>query len=154
MFHIVVDAFILNDELIFITEPTFIKMIEFQDYIYIFLREIAETWETGSSEVYKCSTPKFDIDFDVPKPNRNHILIFMIQQTYARVARICKNDSGGVHVLSHRWTTFIKARLICDTSGKESNVFNNLTSVSDMVPMAGSSENVDYFVFATFTSPW
>lgn len=84
----------------------------------------------------------------------NHILIIMKQQTYARVARICKNDKGGRHVLLNRWTTFIKARLICDKSGKESNIFNNLTSVSEIVPISATPDDIDYFVFATFTSPW
>uniref|UniRef100_A0A8C6WIC7 Sema domain, immunoglobulin domain (Ig), short basic domain, secreted, (semaphorin) 3D n=1 Tax=Neogobius melanostomus TaxID=47308 RepID=A0A8C6WIC7_9GOBI len=31
----------------------------------------------------------------------------------SRVARVCKNDVGGLRSLTHKWTTFLKARLVC-----------------------------------------
>ncbi|XP_067854395.1 semaphorin-3D-like [Heptranchias perlo] len=36
---------------------------------------------------------------------------------YSRVARVCKNDIGGKRSLINRWTTFLKARLLCSVSG-------------------------------------
>ncbi|XP_032084879.1 semaphorin-4C [Thamnophis elegans] len=36
-----------------------------------------------------------------------------IDQVVARVARICKGDVGGARTLQKRWTTFLKARLLC-----------------------------------------
>ncbi|XP_010016914.1 PREDICTED: semaphorin-3D-like, partial [Nestor notabilis] len=58
------------------------------DKVYIFFRERA--MEAGQWE-------------------RRHI--------HARVARVCKNDVGGKHSLINRWSTFLKARLVCSIPG-------------------------------------
>ncbi|XP_057263634.1 semaphorin-3D-like isoform X1 [Pezoporus wallicus] len=58
------------------------------DKVYIFFRETA--MEAGQWE-------------------RRHI--------QARVARVCKNDVGGKHSLINRWSTFLKARLVCSIPG-------------------------------------
>ncbi|KAF7249770.1 Semaphorin-3D, partial [Varanus komodoensis] len=39
------------------------------------------------------------------------------RRTHARVARVCKNDVGGKHSLINRWSTFLKARLVCSIPG-------------------------------------
>lgn len=31
----------------------------------------------------------------------------------ARVARVCKSDVGGKKILQRKWTSFMKARLVC-----------------------------------------
>ncbi|XP_032896113.1 semaphorin-3E isoform X2 [Amblyraja radiata] len=36
---------------------------------------------------------------------------------YSRVARLCANDVGGQRVLVNKWSTFLKARLICSVMG-------------------------------------
>ncbi|KAM8799887.1 semaphorin-3D-like [Eudromia elegans] len=36
---------------------------------------------------------------------------------HARVARVCKNDVGGKRSLINRWSTFLKARLVCSVPG-------------------------------------
>ncbi|OWK10206.1 SEMA4C, partial [Cervus elaphus hippelaphus] len=35
------------------------------------------------------------------------------EQVVARVARVCKGDVGGARTLQRKWTTFLKARLVC-----------------------------------------
>ncbi|XP_054030879.1 semaphorin-4C [Dryobates pubescens] len=35
------------------------------------------------------------------------------EQLVARVARVCKGDVGGARTLQRKWTTFLKARLVC-----------------------------------------
>uniref|UniRef100_A0A8C5UFV6 Semaphorin 3D n=1 Tax=Malurus cyaneus samueli TaxID=2593467 RepID=A0A8C5UFV6_9PASS len=60
------------------------------DKIYIFFRETA--MEAGQWE-------------------RRHI--------HARVARVCKNDVGGKRSLINRWSTFLKARLVCSIPGPQ-----------------------------------
>ncbi|XP_019331350.1 semaphorin-3D isoform X1 [Alligator mississippiensis] len=60
------------------------------DKVYIFLREIA--LEAGPWE-------------------RRRI--------HARVARVCKNDLGGKRSLINRWSTFLKARLVCSIPGPQ-----------------------------------
>lgn len=39
------------------------------------------------------------------------------KRVYSRVARVCKNDLGGRRSLINRWTTFLKARLVCSVPG-------------------------------------
>lgn len=39
------------------------------------------------------------------------------KRVYSRVARVCKNDVGGKRSLINRWTTFLKARLVCSIAG-------------------------------------
>lgn len=37
---------------------------------------------------------------------------------YSRVARVCKQDTGGKHILSQNWATYLKARLNCSIPGE------------------------------------
>ncbi|XP_060095971.1 semaphorin-3D-like isoform X2 [Heteronotia binoei] len=39
------------------------------------------------------------------------------RRIHARVARVCKNDVGGRYSLINRWSTFLKARLVCSIPG-------------------------------------
>uniref|UniRef100_A0A8C3QF48 Semaphorin-3D n=1 Tax=Cyanoderma ruficeps TaxID=181631 RepID=A0A8C3QF48_9PASS len=41
------------------------------------------------------------------------------RHTHARVARVCKNDVGGKRSLINRWSTFLKARLVCSIPGPQ-----------------------------------
>ncbi|EPY86887.1 semaphorin-4D isoform 1 precursor [Camelus ferus] len=53
---------------------------------------------------------------------------FVFKLLIPRVARVCKGDQGGLRTLQKKWTSFLKARLIC--SRPESNlVFNVLRDV-------------------------
>ncbi|MBN3311831.1 SE3AB protein, partial [Atractosteus spatula] len=38
---------------------------------------------------------------------------------YSRVARVCKNDIGGQRSLVNKWSTFLKARLVCSVPGAD-----------------------------------
>ncbi|KAI1900009.1 hypothetical protein AGOR_G00067800 [Albula goreensis] len=41
------------------------------------------------------------------------------RRIYSRVARVCKNDIGGKRSLINRWTTFLKARMVCSVPGPD-----------------------------------
>ncbi|XP_414276.4 semaphorin-3D [Gallus gallus] len=78
-------------------EPTFVGAFAIpdthnphDDKVYVFFRETA--LEGGQWE-------------------RRHI--------HARVARVCKNDVGGKRGLINRWSTFLKARLLCSIPGPQ-----------------------------------
>ncbi|XP_075795583.1 semaphorin-3D-like isoform X2 [Pelodiscus sinensis] len=43
------------------------------------------------------------------------------RRVHARVARVCKNDAGGRRSLIHRWSTFLKARLVCSVPGPQAS---------------------------------
>ncbi|KAM8973400.1 semaphorin-4C isoform 2-T2 [Pelodytes ibericus] len=50
------------------------------------------------------------------------------EQVVSRVARICKGDQGGTRTLQRKWTSFLKARLLCSIPELQLN-FNFLQSV-------------------------
>ncbi|XP_067417259.1 semaphorin-3D-like [Emydura macquarii macquarii] len=43
------------------------------------------------------------------------------RRIHARVARVCKNDVGGKRSLINRWSTFLKARLVCSVPGPQAS---------------------------------
>nr|XP_045369274.1 semaphorin-4D [Camelus bactrianus] len=70
---------------------------------------------------------------------------FVFKLLIPRVARVCKGDQGGLRTLQKKWTSFLKARLIC--SRPESNlVFNVLRDVF-VLRAPGLKEPVFYGVF-------
>ncbi|XP_040214702.1 semaphorin-3B [Rana temporaria] len=42
-----------------------------------------------------------------------------VKQSYARIGQICRNDVGGQRSLVNKWTTFLKARLVCSMPGTD-----------------------------------
>ncbi|XP_006895973.1 PREDICTED: semaphorin-4A [Elephantulus edwardii] len=66
----------------------------------------------------------------------------------SRVARVCKNDVGGEKLLQKKWTTFLKAQLLCAQPGQlPFNIIRHAVLWPD------SSSKVPH-VFAVFTSQW
>ncbi|XP_052007596.1 semaphorin-4G-like [Xyrauchen texanus] len=63
----------------------------------------------------------------------------------ARVARVCKSDRGGLLTLQKRWTSFLKARLVCSLPDYEFH-FNVLRSVF-FLEGANSEDSVVYGIF-------
>uniref|UniRef100_A0A8C9X8N0 Si:dkey-49n23.1 n=1 Tax=Sander lucioperca TaxID=283035 RepID=A0A8C9X8N0_SANLU len=74
--------------------------------------------------------PEFVGSFSIPdtrSPDDDKVYFFFKEQAveagqwdkrvYSRVARVCKNDVGGKRSLINRWTTFLKARLVCSVPG-------------------------------------
>ncbi|XP_013134641.1 PREDICTED: semaphorin-2A-like, partial [Papilio polytes] len=51
---------------------------------------------------------------------------------YSRVARVCKQDTGGKHILSQNWATYLKARLNCSIPGEFPFYFDEIQSVYQM----------------------
>ncbi|KAM6201592.1 semaphorin-3A [Rhynchocyon petersi] len=70
--------------------------------------------------------------------------------TRARISQICKNDLGGYRSLVNKWTTFLKARLICSVPGPNGidTHFNELQDVFLMNSKQAKSPIV-YGVFTT-----
>ncbi|NXS55661.1 SEM4A protein, partial [Brachypteracias leptosomus] len=63
-----------------------------------------------------------------------------------RVARVCKSDVGGEKVLQKKWTTFLKAQLVCSEPGRfPFNVLHHAFAL----PHAGRAH-----FYAVFTSQW
>ncbi|XP_057265946.1 semaphorin-4A [Pezoporus wallicus] len=64
----------------------------------------------------------------------------------ARVARVCKSDVGGDKVLQKKWTTFLKAQLLCSQPGHfPFNVIHHAFAL----PRPGGAD-----IYAVFTSQW
>ncbi|KAE8633353.1 hypothetical protein XENTR_v10001857 [Xenopus tropicalis] len=64
-----------------------------------------------------------------------------------RVARVCKGDQGGLRTLQKKWTSFLKAKLICHSS--ENNLIFNVVSDVFILKHSDSSEPKIYGVFTS-----
>nr|XP_003821123.3 semaphorin-4A isoform X1 [Pan paniscus]XP_003821124.3 semaphorin-4A isoform X1 [Pan paniscus]XP_008972811.3 semaphorin-4A isoform X1 [Pan paniscus]XP_034793243.2 semaphorin-4A isoform X1 [Pan paniscus]XP_034793249.2 semaphorin-4A isoform X1 [Pan paniscus]XP_054969180.1 semaphorin-4A isoform X1 [Pan paniscus] len=66
----------------------------------------------------------------------------------SRVARVCKNDVGGEKLLQKKWTTFLKAQLLCTQPGQlPFNVIRHAVLLPADSPTAPH-------IYAVFTSQW
>ncbi|XP_038628290.1 semaphorin-4E-like isoform X2 [Tachyglossus aculeatus] len=63
----------------------------------------------------------------------------------SRIARVCKNDLGGRHLLQNKWTSFLKATLIC--SAPESNFQFNIVQDVFLLKTADWKETIFYGIF-------
>ncbi|XP_019736168.1 semaphorin-3D-like [Hippocampus comes] len=75
------------------------------------------------------------------------------KKIYSRVARVCKNDMGGRRSLINRWTTFLKARLVCSVLGP-SGVHTHFDELEDVFVMETKDPQnaVIYGLFRTSSS--
>ncbi|XP_056366022.1 semaphorin-4A [Oenanthe melanoleuca] len=64
-----------------------------------------------------------------------------------RVARVCKSDVGGDKVLQKKWTTFLKAQLVCSQAGRFP--FNVVHHAFALLRHDGRAD-----FYAVFTSQW
>ncbi|XP_029808160.1 semaphorin-4B [Suricata suricatta] len=69
----------------------------------------------------------------------------------SRIARICKGDEGGERVLQQRWTSFLKAQLLCSRPD-DGFPFNVLQDVFTLSP--GPQDWRDTLFYGVFTSQW
>ncbi|CAL8319503.1 unnamed protein product [Gadus morhua 'NCC'] len=71
----------------------------------------------------------------------------------SRVARVCKNDVGGLRSLTNKWTTFLKARLVCSIPGPD-GVDTHFDELQDifMLPTRDDKNPAVYGVFTTSSS--
>ncbi|XP_078276222.1 semaphorin-3D [Rhinoraja longicauda] len=87
---------------------------------------------TDLSEHYWLNEAKFIAAFPIPdtfNSDDDKIYFFFREAAgdghtsdrtiFSRVARVCKNDAGGQRSLINKWTTFLKARLVCSIPGPD-----------------------------------
>nr|XP_032822493.1 semaphorin-3D-like isoform X2 [Petromyzon marinus] len=69
---------------------------------------------------------------------------------YSRVARVCKNDMGGQRSLINKWTTFLKARLVCSVPGPN-GIDTHFDEIQDVFlqPTKDDRNPLLYAVFST-----
>ncbi|XP_053317964.1 semaphorin-3D [Spea bombifrons] len=72
---------------------------------------------------------------------------------FSRVGRVCKNDIGGQRSLINKWTTFLKARLVCSIPGPDGGdtYFDELQDVF-LLPTKDERNPVVYGIFTTTSS--
>ncbi|XP_055016616.1 semaphorin-3D isoform X2 [Boleophthalmus pectinirostris] len=75
------------------------------------------------------------------------------KRVYSRVARVCKNDVGGKRSLINRWTTFVKARLLCSIPGPSGvdTMFDELEDIFVLETKDPQNPTI-YGVFSTSSS--
>ncbi|XP_051557152.1 semaphorin-4B-like [Myxocyprinus asiaticus] len=67
----------------------------------------------------------------------------------SRIARVCKEDQGGERVLQKKWTTFLKAQLLCSLpyDGFPFNIIQDVYVLS-------AKHKKETLLYAVFTSQW
>ncbi|XP_062837907.1 semaphorin-3D [Anolis carolinensis] len=128
-----------------------------QDHHYI---------RTDISEHYWLSGAKFIGIFPIPdtyNPDDDKIYFFFREVSQdsstsdktilSRVGRVCKNDMGGQRSLINKWTTFLKARLVCSIPGPEGadTHFDELQDIF-LLPTRDERNPMVYGVFTTTSS--
>lgn len=108
-----------------LNEPSFV----FADVI----RESPDSSDIGDDRIYFFFT-EVSVEYE-----------FVFKLMVPRVARVCKGDLGGLRTLQKKWTSFLKARLIC-ARPDSSLVFNVLQDVF-ILRSPGLKEPVFYGVF-------
>ena len=86
-----------------LNSPDFVGSFNYEDFVYFFFREDAV-------EHTNCG-----------------------KTVFSRVARVCKNDSGGPNKAKFSWTSFLKARLNCSVPGDYPFYFDEIQSVSGLI---------------------
>lgn len=112
-----------------LNEPSFV----YSDVI----RESESDLDGGDDKIYF-----FFTEVSVEYEFYNRILV-------PRIARVCKGDQGGLRILQKRWTSFLKARLVCSQPG--SNFVFNVIQDAFILKSPNWKETVFYGVF---TSQW
>uniref|UniRef100_A0A8C7LFP9 Sema domain, immunoglobulin domain (Ig), short basic domain, secreted, (semaphorin) 3bl n=1 Tax=Oncorhynchus kisutch TaxID=8019 RepID=A0A8C7LFP9_ONCKI len=72
---------------------------------------------------------------------------------HTRIGRVCANDVGGQRVLVNKWSTFIKARLVCSVPGPH-GIDTHFDELEDVFLLRGKDEkNPDvYAIFSTISN--
>ncbi|XP_072821205.1 semaphorin-3D isoform X2 [Vicugna pacos] len=121
---------------------------------------------TDISEHHWLNGAKFIGTFPIPdtyNPDDDKIYFFFRESSQesstsdktilSRVGRVCKNDIGGQRSLINKWTTFLKARLICSIPGSDGadTHFDELQDIY-LLPTRDERNPVVYGVFTTTSS--
>ncbi|XP_072284007.1 semaphorin-4A-like [Pyxicephalus adspersus] len=115
--------------------------------------------KTDASLGWLHSDTSFAGSFYIPGPHSDGKVYFFFDETgkefeffdklmVPRVARVCKNDVGGDKVLQKKWTTFLKAQLVC--SHEDNFPFNVLHHVA----LQNSPDPQHNIFFGVFSSQW
>ncbi|XP_056907796.1 semaphorin-3ab [Takifugu flavidus] len=70
--------------------------------------------------------------------------------THARVGQLCKNDLGGHRSLVNKWTTFLKARLICSVPGSN-GIDTHFDELQDVF-LVSTKDPKSPMIYAVFTT--
>ncbi|XP_075906929.1 semaphorin-4B-like isoform X2 [Nelusetta ayraudi] len=76
---------------------------------------------------------------------------FFDNTVVSRIARVCKGDKGGERVLQKKWTTFLKAQLLCSLPD-DGFPFNIIQDMFVLKPIGDSWESTVFY--GVFTSQW
>ncbi|KAM5231166.1 semaphorin-3G isoform 2-T2 [Hipposideros larvatus] len=109
---------------------------------FVMAARIADNSDQNDDKVY------FFFSETVPSPDGGpgHVAV-------SRVGRVCVNDAGGQRVLVNKWSTFLKARLVCSVPGPggAETHFDQLEDVFLLWPKTGKNLEV-YALFSTVSA--
>ncbi|XP_048403716.1 sema domain, immunoglobulin domain (Ig), short basic domain, secreted, (semaphorin) 3H isoform X1 [Stegostoma tigrinum] len=110
-----------------------------QDPRFVKVHAIAESNNAEDDKVYLFFTERAqEVD------NGNGKVI------YSRLARVCKNDIGGQRSLVNKWSTFLKARLVCSVPGSE-GIQTHFNELQDVFVLNGKDKK-NPLIYGVFTT--
>ncbi|XP_072136400.1 semaphorin-3G-like isoform X2 [Mobula birostris] len=76
-----------------------------------------------------------------------------VRAIYSRIGRVCANDAGGQRALVNKWSTFIKARLICSVPGPD-GIDTHFDELEDVFLLRTKDEKNPeiYAIFSTISN--
>uniref|UniRef100_A0A8D2LLL5 Semaphorin 4B n=1 Tax=Varanus komodoensis TaxID=61221 RepID=A0A8D2LLL5_VARKO len=111
--------------------------------------EVSLNWLQGSHlHTFSAQTPSSWVYFFFSESGKE--FNFFEDTIVSRIARVCKGDVGGERVLQRRWTTFLKAQLLC-APPEGGFPFNVLQDIFVLTPGGHWPQTTFYGVF---TSQW
>ncbi|XP_027730416.1 semaphorin-4D isoform X4 [Vombatus ursinus] len=102
----------------------------------------------GSEPIISRNSPQSPLRTEYAIPWLNEVSVeyeFFGKLMIPRIARVCKGDQGGLRTLQKKWTSFLKARLIC--SIPENNFIFNVINDVFILKSPDLKEPVFYAVF-------
>ncbi|KPP75675.1 hypothetical protein Z043_105060 [Scleropages formosus] len=113
----------LDDTLGWLEDPTFVSstFLPSKEKVYFFFSEVGREYD------------------------------FIDKLVVSRVAQVCTNDVGGQRTLQRRWTTFVKAQLLCHNENELP--YNVIQDIVALLPTEGGAEDETLF-YGIFSSQW
>ncbi|XP_078455416.1 semaphorin-4C-like isoform X1 [Lampetra fluviatilis] len=75
---------------------------------------------------------------------------FYSKPIVSRIARVCKDDAGGKRILQKRWTTYLKAQIVC----AQPEIQFHFNVIRDIFVLQPADSWEDTVFFGVFTSQW
>ncbi|KAG9336052.1 hypothetical protein JZ751_003318 [Albula glossodonta] len=148
-----------NPRCAFIPTETFLK--DSYRYCCLGTRHVIRTEQYDSTWLQDAQFVKVAPIAESDNPEDDKVYIFFTEHAqeaegpagkviYSRVARVCKNDIGGQRSLVNKWSTFLKARMVCSVPGDD-GLHTHFDQLQDIFILHGR-DKTNPLIYGLFTT--